>query len=141
MQDELDCWQKTRRGDLARLFIPLHPLSRWSIEPAESVGQKSRFAFDDQPEVWIEQRERPSNWGWTIVHNGHIWHDEELVPLGGYDARLRLRGDADRAPPQQKQPMETRTQKKSDDTATPKAATPEPKKTSPPAGQSLRNGQ
>jgi hypothetical protein len=73
------------------------------------------FLFDNKPEVWVGERERPGNWGWTVVFNGYIWRDEELVLLGGYDVRFRLRGDTDREPPQQKHPMETHTKKKSSD--------------------------
>jgi hypothetical protein len=67
------------------------------------------FAMNEGPQVWIEVPEELDMRGRIVIHDGHKWRGEELVELGFYEIRFRLRGDADVST--SKRPMKTRSQR------------------------------
>jgi hypothetical protein len=73
------------------------------------LDERLWFALNEGPQVWIEVPEELDTRGLIVIHDGHKWRGEELVGLGFYEVRFRLRGDAD--VPTSQHPMSTRSQR------------------------------
>jgi hypothetical protein len=82
-------------------------------------------AREEEQPMWIEEPAQTTSNGWYVIFNGKRWAGEDLVEMGRYEIRFRIRGDSDVRPKCAGSPITTRSQakKKAEEKA---AAPPEP---------------
>jgi hypothetical protein len=91
----------------------------WTLEERDS-GRQHWEALDkllwgsreEEPPIWIEKQTRSASHGWYVIFNGRMSNGEDLIELGRYKVRFRIRGDPDVRPATPQTSMTTRSQAK-----------------------------
>jgi hypothetical protein len=87
------------RERMVTMWVRINVREIWYL-PCQDSGRKLLgrldaligLALDDEPPVWIDNREESDGRIWYVIHNGRRWRGEDLAELGEYDVIIRIRG-------------------------------------------------